>query len=152
MNTKQSRILIAIILVINLISCKGQQIYPLNADYEEVPNYSYLKDTNNELLPFIGIWKATFDNKEITIKVDKLDHHLIEYVNHKYYQDTLFIRYIIKSVQGIVVKSTMNLQVDQSGIESSTLFPNQVLTFSYDGGDCQYGWGRISLQLVDTHT
>jgi len=134
-------------------SCKAQQTYPLSTDYDTVPNYSYFKDTNNELLQFIGTWKATFDNKEITIIVEKIDHHLIEYVNHKFYQDTLFIRYIIKNSQGTIIRSTMNLPITQSGIESIGPFPNQnLVAFTYDGGDCQYGWGDIDLKLMDaTH-
>ncbi|WP_312901418.1 DUF6705 family protein [Chryseobacterium taichungense] len=134
-------------------SCKAQQTYPLSTDYDTVPNYSYFKDTNNELLQFIGTWKATFDNKEITIIVEKIDHHLIEYVNHKFYQDTLFIRYIIKNSQGTIIRSTMNLPITQSGIESIGTFPNQnLVAFTYDGGDCQYGWGDIDLKLMDaTH-
>lgn len=142
--------LVSIILL--SFSCRAQQTYPLDTDYETVANYSYLKDNNNELIPFIGTWKAIFDNKEITIKVDKIDHHYNKLGTHIYYQDMLFIRYSIKNVQGTVIKSTMNLPISQSGIESSTFFPNQVLSFIYSGGDCQYGWGDVDLKLVDaTH-
>ena len=142
--------LLSIILL--SFSCKAQQTYPLGTDYETVPNYSYLKDINNELLPFVGMWKATFDNKEITIKIDKVDHHYMKLGTNIYYQDVLFIRYSIKNTQGTVIKSTMNLQVAESGIRSSTMFPNQVLSFYYSGGDCRYGWGDVSLKLIDaTH-
>ena len=145
---------IFLLLIIQLsFSCKAQQIYPLDTDYDAVPNYSYLKDTNNELLPFVGIWKATFDNKEITIKVDKIDHHLVEYVNHVFYQDTLFMRYSIKNTQGAIIKSTMNLPITQSKIKSIGTFPSEnLVSFIYQGGDCQYGWGDVDLQLIDaTH-
>lgn len=139
-------------IILFSFSCKAQQTYPLDTDFRAIPNNSYLKDLNNELLPFIGTWKATFDNKEITIIIEKVDHHLVDYVNHKFYRDVLFIRYSIRNSQGAVIKSTMNLQMDQSGIKSSTLFPNQVISFSYSGGDCTYGWGGISLKLTDpTH-
>ncbi len=142
--------LLSIILL--SFSCKAQQTYPLDTDYETVSNYSYLKDINNELLPFVGTWKATFDNKEITIKVDKVDHHYIKLGTNIYYKDVLFIRYSIKNVQGTVIKSTMNLQTDQSGIESIAVFPNHIISFYYSGGDCTFGWGDISLKLVDqTH-
>ncbi|WP_294224872.1 DUF6705 family protein [uncultured Chryseobacterium sp.] len=142
--------LLSIILL--SFSCKAQQAYPLDTDYDAIPNYSYLKDTNNELLPFIGTWKAIFDNKEIIIKIDKVDHHLVDYVTNKFYRDLLFMRYNIKNVQGTVIKSTMNLPVTEAKIKSIRLFPNQVLSFSYSGGDCRYGWGDVSLKLIDaTH-
>ncbi len=131
-------------------SCKAQQAYPLDTDFRTIPNNAYLKDINNELLPFIGTWKATFDNKEIIITVDKVDHHYIKMGTHIYYKDVLFMRYNIKNSQGTVIKSTMNSQITQSGIKSSTLFPNQILSFYYSGGDCTFGWGGISLKLVDS--
>jgi len=142
--------LLSIILL--SFSCKAQE-YPLNTRFSTIPNNSYLKDTNNELLPYIGTWKANFDNKEITIKVDKIDHHLVDYVNHKFYRDVLFIRYSIKNSQGAIIKSTLNLPVTQSGIESDVTFPNEnLVAFTYSGGDCTYGWGDVSLKLVDaTH-
>ena len=78
-------------------SCKAQQIYPLNTSFSAIQNNTYLKDTNNELIPFIGTWKATFDNKEITIKVDKVAQHLVESGTKTFYRDVLFIRYSIKN-------------------------------------------------------
>ncbi|GAA2328081.1 hypothetical protein GCM10009853_101160 [Glycomyces scopariae] len=42
--------------------------------------------------------------------------------------------------------------VQNSNIESIAIFPNQVISFIYSGGDCQYGWGDVDLKLVDaTH-
>ncbi len=142
-----------ITLFLLAISCKAQQTYPLNTDYEAVPNYSYLKDINNELLPFVGTWKAIFDNKEITIKVDKIDHYYSKLGTNIYYKDVLFIRYSIKNGQGTIIKSTMDLPIAQSGIKSIGTFPNQnLVSFIYQGGDCRYGWGDVSLQFVDaTH-
>jgi len=133
-------------------SCKAQE-YPLNTSFSTIPNNAYLKDTNNELLPYIGIWKATFDNNEITIKVDKIDHHFINYITNKFYRDVLFIRYSIKNSQGIIIKSTMNLPITEAKIKSDVTFPNEnLIAFTYDGGDCQYGWGDIDLKLMDaTH-
>jgi hypothetical protein len=139
-------------IILLSFSCKAQQTYPLDTDYQTVPNYSYLKDINNELVPYIGTWKAAFNDKEITIKVDKIDKYLVEYVNNKFYQDILFIRYSIKNSQGTIIKSTMNLPITAAKITSDMMFPNRLLSFTYLGGDCGFGWGDISLKLVDaTH-
>jgi hypothetical protein len=137
-------------IILLSFSCKAQQTYSLDTDYETIPNYSYLKDINNELSPFIGIWKATFNDKEITIKVDKIDHYLVEYVNNKFYQDTLFMRYSIKSSQGAIIKSTMNLPIIEAKIKSDMIFPNQVLSFTYSGGGCGVGWGSVDLHYDDS--
>ncbi|MCX8534671.1 hypothetical protein OEA66_20165, partial [Chryseobacterium sp. KC 927] len=42
------------------LSCA--QVYPLNT-YAEVPTNAYIKDLNNDLLPYEGDWKATWGNK-----------------------------------------------------------------------------------------
>jgi hypothetical protein len=143
--------LLSIILL--SFSCKAQQIYPLNTRFSAIQNNTYLKDTNNELLPFIGTWKANFDNKEITIKVDKINQHLVESGTKTFYEDVLFIRYSIKNTQGAIIKSTMNLPITQSGIKSIGTFPNEnLVSFVYQGGDCRYGWGDVDLKFVDaTH-
>jgi hypothetical protein len=134
-------------------SCKAQQIYPLNTNFSAIQNNTYLKDINNELLPFIGTWKANFENKEITIKVDKINQHLVESGTKTFYQDVLFIRYNIKNSQGTIIKSTMNLPITEAKIKSDVTFPNEnLVAFTYSGGDCRYGWGDVSLTLVDaTH-
>ncbi len=134
-------------------SCKAQQIYPLNTRFSAIQSNTYLKDTNNELLPFTGNWKATFDNKEIIIKIDKVNQHLVESGTKTFYRDVLFMRYSIKNSQGTTIKSTMNLSIVQSGIESIGTFPNEnLVSFVYQGGDCTFGWGDIDLKLVDaTH-
>ncbi|WP_294300406.1 DUF6705 family protein [uncultured Chryseobacterium sp.] len=145
------KIIFLLSIILLSFPCKGQQIYPLDTDFRTIPNNAYSKDINNELLPFIGTWKTIFNNKEIIIKVDKIDHHYIKIGTHMYYQDVLFIRYSIKNGQGTVIKNTMNLPIAQSGIESIGTFPNQnLVSFIYQGGDCQYGWGDVDLQLVDT--
>jgi hypothetical protein len=130
-------------------SCKAQQIYPLNTDFRTIQNNVYLKDINNELLPYIGIWKAAENNNEIIINVEKVDYHFIKLGNQTYYQDVLFIRYSIKNSQGAIIKSTMNLPITAAKITSDMMFPNQLLSFTYLGGDCGFGWGDISLKLVD---
>lgn len=43
-----------LILFVIVISCKAQQIFPLNTNFEEIPQGSYIKDLNNELSPYVG--------------------------------------------------------------------------------------------------
>jgi len=136
-------------IILLSFSCKTQQTYPLDTDFRTIPNNAYLKDINNELLPYIGIWKAIENNNEIIINVEKVDHHFIKSGNRAYYQDVLFIRYSVKNSQGSIVKSTMNLSIAEAKIESDIMFPNQVLSFTYLGGDCGFGWGGISLKLIN---
>ncbi|MCP2038804.1 DUF6705 family protein [Chryseobacterium sp. HSC-36S06] len=53
------------------ISCKSQTVYPLRT-FTELPPNSYLKDTNNELTQYEGVWKGTWNNKTIFITIKKI--------------------------------------------------------------------------------
>ncbi len=52
--------------------CKAQVVYPLNTFYDDIPKGSYIKDINNDLDSFIGLWKVNYDQKEILISVKKI--------------------------------------------------------------------------------
>ncbi len=92
-----------------IVSCKGQQ-YPLNTNYEEVPNNAYLKDLNNELNPYIGIYKANFEGNEITLYITKDIYKFFDLYSKKYYQDVLSIKYIVKNSSGTVLQDTKNMK------------------------------------------
>lgn len=140
------------LFIILCIGCKAQT-YPLDTDYKTIPDYAYLKDTNNSYSPYIGEWKANVSNNEITLKIEKVNDRFHDYKTKKFYQDVLFIKYTIKNQQGNIIESTMNLNITDSNIISSTIFPNaNLVSFTYKGGQCGVGWGGISLQLIDaTH-
>ncbi|PTT76062.1 DUF6705 family protein, partial [Chryseobacterium sp. HMWF001] len=75
MNTIQTKILFALTLFISLISCKAQNL-PLNTAFSTIPNGAYLKDTNNELSPYVGTYKANFNGNEITLFITKQENKL----------------------------------------------------------------------------
>lgn len=63
------KLIILIALHSLFLSCA--QVYPLNT-YSEVPNNAYIKDINNELVPYEGNWKGTWNNKTIFISFKKI--------------------------------------------------------------------------------
>jgi hypothetical protein len=83
---------IIFVIVLAITSCKAQQLpvtttLPLGEfDY---PNGAYLKDINNELLPFVGTWVGIFNNKRYTIKLRKFTQQLItaDYINYEFIDD-----------------------------------------------------------------
>ncbi|WP_294308144.1 hypothetical protein [uncultured Chryseobacterium sp.] len=154
MKISNNRFLMIIIFFI-IISCKGQQ-YPLNTNYEEVPNNSYLKDTNNELNPYIGTYKANFEGNEITLYVTKELYKFFNLYSKKYYQDVLSIKYIVKNSSGNVLQDTknMNFQPDQIRftIFSIETWPNNnLVVFYYGGTNCGVGWGKITLKKLNSN-
>lgn len=72
---KNILIFVTIILV---TSCKAQ-IYPLNTSPSDVPDNGYIKDINNELDKYIGLWKGTWSGKTVYLELKK---------NKKYYSGT----------------------------------------------------------------
>ncbi|MGN7756735.1 DUF6705 family protein [Chryseobacterium sp. 22532] len=139
-------------LITNFISCKAQQVYPLNADYEEVPQNSYLKDLDNELTPYIGIYKTNFNGNEVTLYITKQEQKLEKTGQKTYYMDALVIKYIVKSSTGAVLQDTKNA-VNNPNIEFYSIGtkPTQnTIVFYYSGTNCSVGWGDIFLKKINS--
>lgn len=147
-------ILIVFILIIS-ISCKSQQVYPLKTDYTEIPTNSYLKDVNNELNSFIGTYKTTFQNNEITLFITKLTYRFFDDGQYHFYKDTLSIKYIIKNSSGTILQDTENISLPAQQIRHTILSQwvedngNKLLLY-YGGTNCGIGWGEIVLKKVSS--
>ena len=59
-----------LLIIISSITYKAQT-YPLRT-YIQLPSGAYLKDTNNELPTYEGIWKGAWDGKFIYLNIKKL--------------------------------------------------------------------------------
>ncbi|WP_292010267.1 DUF6705 family protein [Chryseobacterium sp.] len=140
-------------LTMSLITCKAQQVYPLNADFDKVPEYSYLKDLNNELSPYLGTYKATYNGNEITLVITKEDKKLIELISKKYYQDALIVKYTVKNMAtGTLLDDNLNpTGPDKKEIISmgTNALDSNSLSLGYDGTTCGIGWGKIILKKIN---
>jgi hypothetical protein len=76
----------------------------------EVPNGTYLKDINNEYLPYVGTWKAVKDNKEYTFVFQIFYQYLVSQPSGDYYyQDELKAKYEVKDIAtGNILYTTMS--------------------------------------------
>ncbi|PKF74679.1 DUF6705 family protein [Chryseobacterium sp. PMSZPI] len=143
--------LIYILLTFFALSCKGQQILPLNTSAFSSPNNSYFKDINNELNPYVGNWKANFQGKLILLKITKELKVPFEIWNKNNFKDRLLVRYEIKDSNGIVLESSLNndfnskikLLIEGSDIE------NNSIRLIFAGGNCSVGIGEIVLKKID---
>ena len=82
------------------------QIYPLRT-FTEIPENSYLKDTNNELPAYEGTWKGIWNNKIIYITFKKITNKYNE--NLKYYKDNLIGKFKVLDNNGNVLFDNTNL-------------------------------------------
>ncbi|WP_419870921.1 DUF6705 family protein [Chryseobacterium sp. CT-SW4] len=140
-------------LTVSLITCKAQQVYPLNADFDEVADHSYLKDLNNELTPYLGTYKATYNGNEITLVITKEDKKLIELTSKKFYQDVLHVKYTVKDITtGTILDDNLNpTGPDKKKLESmgTNALDNNSIDLYYSGTKCGIGWGRITLLKIN---
>ncbi|WP_051289078.1 DUF6705 family protein [Chryseobacterium daeguense] len=146
-------------LAISLINCKAQQqIYPLNTYYEDAPNYAYMKDLNNYLPPYVGIYKATFEDNEITLFITKEDKVLKDYGSgdRKFYRDILRIKYTIKKIStGTILQDTQTSNSSDPTLNriismGTNENDNHSVSLYYDGTTCGIGWGRITLKKISS--
>ena len=131
--------------------CKAQVVYPLNTFYDDIPKGSYIKDINNDLDSFIGLWKVNYDQKEILISVKKIIKKNIVIANNNFYADILQLTYTIKDINtGKILQENMASNLGKYYSESFYYNPNtKIVYLSYDGSDCGVGWGQIDLKLLN---
>lgn len=104
------KIITVVSLIIITLSCKAQQIVPVEKMIEyrdsdtEIPKGTYLKDVNNLLEKYIGTWKGTYDSKNFTFVVTKIKHDFLGVS-----VDELLIRYLITTTSGNIIEDTRSL-------------------------------------------
>ncbi|KNB62984.1 DUF6705 family protein [Chryseobacterium sp. Hurlbut01] len=94
------------------VSCNAQ-IYPLRT-YQEIPENSYLKDTNNELPTYEGVWTATWNNKIIYVTLKKITYKYESYL--KEYRDVLIGKFKVTDSNGVILFDNTNLSDNESKI------------------------------------
>lgn len=145
--------IIIILTILLSFTYKAQDIYPLNTYYEDVPNYSYMKDLDNDLPPYIGTYKANYQGNEITLIITKEDKYFYDYGpnDRKYYQDVLHIKYIVKNIaSNTILEDNINIAPKNTitSIRTNQL-DNNSLSFYYSGTRCMVGWGEIKLKKIN---
>ena len=142
--------LCVVFLLTNFISCKAQQVLPLNTFIDNIPANAYVKDLNNELNPYIGIYKSTYQGKDITLYITKMENKLEESAHKNYYLDALIIKYTIKNSSGLILQDTQNGNFLKNTISSFRIrsYDNTVI-LGYEGTNCGVGWGSIFLKKIN---
>lgn len=98
------------------LSCKSQ-IYPLR-NFSELPENSYEKDINNEFINYEGIWKGTWNNKVISVTINKITNKYDD--SFKYYRDFLIARFKVTDLNNtLILFDNTNLSDNDVKIEGS---------------------------------
>lgn len=126
------------------------QILPLNTYYTNITSDSYLKDLDNILPRYVGVWQANYNGTNIYLTIDNVIKHPVKFGNINFYNDVLFVRYTIKGQNGGILQSTISKLITEANIKSIAPRRNNIMVFSYSGGDCSVGSGKIYLEYIDT--
>lgn len=91
--------ILLILISVFAFLCKAQE-YPLNTSLDNIPNNAYLKDTNNDLNKYVGLWKGNWNGKTLYLDLRKIKYHYTG--NQSYYEDKIFGERKVIGVNGIV--------------------------------------------------
>lgn len=151
MKTINIKATILLSLFISLLSCKAQTTLPLNTSLNDIPANSYLKDLNNELNSYTGIFQGDYQGKGITLYITKIEKKLQKSSQKIYYSDVLDIKYVVKNSSGVVLQDTMNNNIPSINLYSIGTKPyDNSAIFFYSGTNCRVGWGKIILKKISS--
>lgn len=106
-------------LLLIIVSCKAQVIGTLEQFEEcsmrpnhdegcpDLENITYVKDTNNRLNQFVGIWKGNYNGKQYEIKLEKKINYKDD-PSDSLSWDMIIGRILIKDNQGNIIYNSMN--------------------------------------------
>lgn len=129
------KIIIALSIILITLSCKAQQIVPLETKLDEAPVGTYFKDSNGLLTKYIGTWSGTYENKNYTFIVTKYKDEF-----RGVFSDRLSIRYLITSNAGVILQDTRSLSDENNlviaGLYFGKNFGYYVLNYSGENAIC----------------
>ncbi|KQT23974.1 hypothetical protein ASG22_08090 [Chryseobacterium sp. Leaf405] len=138
--------LFLIILIITTVSCKAQTY--LLRTFTEIPENSYLKDTNNELQYYEGTWKGEWNNKIIYISFKKLTNTYKSSLNQ--YRDFLIGRFKVTDLNNNILFDNTNLNDDKAKITGGMFRKSDdKYGFTYVDRDLCMRSGQIFINFTD---
>jgi hypothetical protein len=103
-------IIIVCFLTYNFLSSQTA-IYPINTSVWDIPDNAYLKDLNNELDKYVGLWKGNWNGKTVYLELRKIKKYYDG--GHPYYEDRILgERKIINSNGNIEIDRITNFAPD----------------------------------------
>lgn len=127
---------LVILIALHSLFMSCAQVYPLNT-YSEVPNNAYIKDIDNDLVPYEGTWKGTWNDKIIYIYFKRIKKLLDHKENNPYYKDVLVGKFKVSDISENVLFDNTNLSDNDTKIEGTRFFtiPNKRYSLFYFDAD-----------------
>jgi|SRR5690606_21891201 len=128
-------------LIILIIICAGIQqglsqspVYPWNTEWDAVEDNAYIKDTQNQLLPYTGTWVYTNGNKKVTIKLQRIMYYYTS--GKKHFMDKIAGRYKVEN-GSTVVFSDWDLNFASANLSGVRIYENKLYGSYFDAGNCR---------------
>ncbi|SKB59472.1 hypothetical protein SAMN05660477_00100 [Soonwooa buanensis] len=138
-------------LFIASVSCTAQTL-PLNTYLDDIPNNAYVKDLDNELKAYTGVYEASFENKKITLYLTKQENKIEKSINKTYFMDALVVKYVVKNASDSVLQDTKNITSNNNQLYSiATRAAQNEVTLLYSGTNCSVGWGVVILKKLNAN-
>ena len=93
----------------------------------DLDNITYVKDTNNRLDQFVGIWKGSYGGKSYEIRFTKE----LKYGDDDPKWDRVFGKVLIKDSKGNILHNTLNSQLSEPGTLDGYNFQNRVYVMGF---------------------
>lgn len=140
------KILFIIITVWGSITLLSQSpILPLNTPYHQITHNSYLKDTQNQLSPFVGTWVYQQGNTKVTIKFQKVMDYKNTGPAPHYYKDRLKANYKVEKNGGIIYDN-LNESIDIARIQGGVFKIDRYTLLYVDYVKCDI-WGDVEIWI-----
>ncbi|WP_294277010.1 DUF6705 family protein [uncultured Chryseobacterium sp.] len=138
-----------VIYVVCISSCQAQNL-PLSTALSNIPENAHVKDLNNELTPYIGTYKATFNGNEVILFISKEDDKYMHYGSQEFYRDALVMKYVVKNSTGTILQDTKNSNSSINIVSTKIKSAEKSVIFIYSGTNCGVGWGDIYLKKLNS--
>jgi len=134
--------ILLIIQFLSIFTFCNAQIYPLNTSPSDIPSNAYIKDTNNELDKYVGMWKGVWNGKILFLELRKIKtYSSIPNDTHPYYKDRILgERKVIASNGTVEIDRITNFDIQSpefSGIGQSLKNINWKRLYFYPKNMCR---------------
>lgn len=127
--------LFIVLFIFSGIFVFGQSpIYPWNTPENNIEENAYLKDTQNQLLPYTGTWVYTNGNKKVTIKFQRIMYYFT--FGKKYFMDQIAGRYKVEN-GSTVVYNDLNFNFQSADIAGVKIYQNRLYGSYFDELNCR---------------
>ncbi|MGN7758363.1 DUF6705 family protein [Chryseobacterium sp. 22532] len=156
MKNLYSQIFLLILLVTSIFYSAQKRILPLDTTPKDsIKAGDYLKDIDNDYKPFVGDWKAGFDNMTILLRIRKVSKMLSEEGfredKREYFEDVLIMQHVILDSAGNVIEDYFSPNLKVYKILSQRYSKvRKTAFFYYSGANCGSGAGGVDLSMVDS--